>query len=61
MFINQYGGSVHSMNNNYLIKIIDSFDQYRVVNLLYLSTFSLFNFINICHTKGGITVLKNKK
>ena len=45
-----------NMLEDYLVKIINSFDQHRIVNLLHLSTFSFFNFINICNPERGITV-----
>lgn len=34
--------------------IVHSFDQYRVINFLYFSSFSFFNLINKCHTKRRI-------
>lgn len=44
-------------SKDYLVMIVNSFNQHRIVNLLDLSTtLSLFNFINICNPKRGITV-----
>jgi len=36
--------------------IVHSFDQHRVVNFLYFSSFSFFKLINICHTERGIAI-----
>lgn len=39
---------------DYLIKIIKSFHQYRIVYLLHLSIIPLLNFVDICYTEGWI-------
>lgn len=41
--------------SKYLIKIINSFDQHRIVHLLRLSTHAFFNLINVCYTERWIT------
>ena len=47
--------------DNHLIKILHSFDQHRIINLLDLSTFSFFNFVNICNTQGWIAGKKERE
>ena len=54
------GDSAWGSKDTYLVKVINCFDQYRIVNLLYFSTFTLFHFINICHSKRRITVQQER-
>ena len=50
------------MNGIYLVMVVHSFDQYRIINFLYFPAFSFFNFINVSHTKRGVaTKMKNHK